>query len=75
MGQLLDSARPDHGIRDILVSLLCEGDTVSRKRTNDVGEFDFGLAELKRLQLAFGLTESRTLVVPVPDWAESGSRM
>jgi hypothetical protein len=67
MGQLLNSAQPEHGMRDIPVSLLCQGDTLSRKKTNDVGEFDFGLATLQHLQLAFGIEGTRTIVVPVPD--------
>src|SRR4029077_10004684 len=71
MGQLLDSKKPDHGIGDIPVSLLCKGDTVSSNRTNEVGEFDFSLGALKRLRLVFGLSESRTIVVPVPDSAEA----
>ncbi len=67
MGQLLDSAKPDHGVSGIPVSLLSEGDTVSRGRTNDVGEFDFGITTLDHLQLVFGIGESRTIIVPVPD--------
>jgi|SRR5271156_367523 len=67
MGQLLDSAKPDHGVGGIPVSLLCEGDTVSRAKTNDVGEFDFGITALDHLQLVFGIGGSRTIVVPVPD--------
>jgi hypothetical protein len=67
MGQLLDSAKPDHGVSGIPVSLLCQGDTVSRARTNDVGEFDFGITALDHLQLVFGIGDSRTIVVPVPN--------
>jgi hypothetical protein len=67
MGQLLDSSKPDHGVSGIPVSLLCGGDTVSRGQTNDVGEFDFGITALDRLQLVFGIGASRTIVVPVPD--------
>jgi len=67
MGQLLDSAKPDHGVSGIPVSLLCEGDTVSRARTNDVGEFDFGFTALDHLQLVFGIGGNRTIIVPVPD--------
>jgi hypothetical protein len=67
MGQLLDSAKPDHGVSGIPVSLLCQGDTVSRGKTNDVGEFDFGITALDHLQLVFGIGDSRTIVVPVPD--------
>jgi hypothetical protein len=71
MGQLLDSAKPDHGVSGIPVSLLCEGDTVSRARTNDVGEFDFGITALDHLQLVFGIGGSRTIVVAVPDGESS----
>jgi hypothetical protein len=67
MGQLLDSARPAHGIGDVPVSLLCEGDTLSRKKTNQVGEFDFGFGALRDVQLVFGIGEARLLVVPVPN--------
>src|SRR5208282_4632556 len=67
MGQLLDSAKPDHGVSGIPVSLVCAGDTVSRGRTNDVGEFDFGITALDHLQLVFGIGGSRTIIVPVPD--------
>jgi hypothetical protein len=67
MGQLLDSSKPDHGVSGIPVSLLCDGDTVSRGQTNDVGEFDFGITALDHLQLVFGIGARRTIVVRVPD--------
>lgn len=67
IGQLLDSKKPDHGLSGIPVSLLSEGNTVSRGRTNDVGEFDFGMTELNHMQLVFGIGESRTIVVPLPE--------
>lgn len=67
MGQLLDSSRPAHGIGDVPVSLLCEGDTLSRKTTNQVGEFEFGFGARHDVQLVFGIGESRLLVVPVPN--------
>jgi hypothetical protein len=67
MGQLLDSSRPAHGIGDVPVSLLCEGDTLSRKTTNPVGEFEFGFGAFRDVQLVFGIGESRLLVVPVPN--------
>jgi hypothetical protein len=67
MGQLLDSTKPDHGVSGIPVSLLCQGDTVSRGKTNHVGEFDFGITALDHLQLVFGIGDSRTIIVPVPD--------
>jgi hypothetical protein len=67
MGQILDSSRPAHGIGDIPVSLLCEGDTLSNKTTNQVGEFEFGFGALRDVQLVFGMGESRLLVVPVPN--------
>jgi hypothetical protein len=66
-GQLLDSTTPAHGIGDVTVSLLSEGDMVSRKKTNDVGEFDFGFGALRHVQLVFGIGGRRALVVPVPD--------
>jgi hypothetical protein len=71
MGQLLDSAKPAHGISGVPVSLLSKGDTVSRDKTNEVGEFDFGIDALSQMQLVFGMGDSRTIVVPVPD-GESG---
>ncbi len=67
IGQLHNSTKPDRGISGIPVSLLCDGDTVSRGRTNDVGEFDFGLTALDHLQLAFGVGSNRTIIVPIPD--------
>lgn len=67
MGQLLDSSRPAHGIGDVSVSLLCEGDTLSHKTTNQVGEFEFGFGALRDVQLVFGMGGSRMLVVPVPN--------
>jgi hypothetical protein len=67
IGQLLDSAKPDHGLSGIPVSLLCEGDTLSQSRTNDVGEFDFGITAADHLQLVFGMADTRNIVVPVPD--------
>jgi hypothetical protein len=75
IGQLMDSAKPDHGIGGIPVSLLSKGDTVSRVRTNDVGEFDFGIAALSSLQLVFGIGDTRTIVVPVPDGESSRGLM
>jgi hypothetical protein len=75
IGQLMDSAKPDHGIGGIPVSLLSKGDTVSRVRTNEVGEFDFGIAALSNLQLVFGIGDSRTIVVPVPDGESSRGLM
>ncbi len=67
MGQLLDSSQPAHGIRDVSVSLISEGDTLSRKTTNQVGEFEFGFGAVRDVQLVFGMGESRLLVVPVPN--------
>jgi hypothetical protein len=67
IGQLLDSARPNQGMSGVPVSLLCNGDTVSRGKTNDVGEFDFGMTAHSQLQLVFGIGDSRTIVVPVPE--------
>jgi hypothetical protein len=67
IGQVLDSAKPDHGIGGIPVRLLCKGDTLSQSRTNEVGEFDFGVTAADHLQLVFGIADTRNIVVPVPD--------
>ncbi len=67
LGQVLDSAKPDQGIGGIPVRLLCKGDTLSQSRTNDVGEFDFGVTPTDHLQLVFGVADTRNIVVPVPD--------
>jgi hypothetical protein len=67
IGQLLDCDKPDHGISGIPVSLLSQGKTVSRGKTNDIGEFDFGVNALDKMQLAFGFSKDRTIIVPVPD--------
>ncbi len=67
IGQLLDSERPGHGLRDVSVALLCEGDTISYQTTNDFGEFDFGIETPHHLQLVFGIAERRPLVVSMPD--------
>jgi hypothetical protein len=67
IGQLLDSMNPGHGIGGISVSLLSKGDMVSRKHTNQDGEFDFGLESNRDMQLVFGIGESRTIVVAVPE--------
>lgn len=66
IGQLLDSKHPDHGIKDISVQLLCEGNTISHKKTNDVGEFEFGIECPQDLQLAFRIAGRRKLIVPLP---------
>lgn len=67
IGQLLDSMTPGHGIGGIPVSLLSKGNPVSRKNTSVNGEFDFGLNENRDMQLVFGIGDSRTIVVAVPD--------
>jgi hypothetical protein len=72
IGQLLDTMNPGHGIGGIPVSLLSRGDMVSRKQTNQDGEFDFGLEPSRDMQLVFGIGDSRTIVVAVP---ESGNRV
>jgi hypothetical protein len=69
IGQLLDTMNPGHGIGGIPVSLLSRGDTVSRKQTNQDGEFDFGLQLGRDMQLVFGIGDSRTIVVAVPERA------
>lgn len=66
IGQLLDSKRQDHGIKDIPVHLICDGDTISRKTTNQVGEFEFGIETPLELQLSFGIAGRRKLIVPIP---------
>ncbi len=73
IGQLLDSMNPGQGIADVPVSLLSKGDTLSRKRTNDAGEFDFGLEPAKDMQLVFGIGDSRTIVVSVPEAGANAS--
>ena len=76
IGQLLDSSKPGHGIGGIPVSLLSKGDTLFRKKTNDVGEFDFGVKPMHEMQLVFGINEGRTIVVSVPEaTAQSGRLM
>jgi hypothetical protein len=67
IGQLHDSTQPEHGIGGVPVSLFLEGGTVSRNETNQAGEFDFGIHAMGRLHLVFGIGDSRTLIVPVPD--------
>ena len=67
IGQLLDSMNPGHGMGGVPVSLLSRGDTVSHKQTNEDGEFDFGLEPSSDMQLVFGIGESRTIVVAVPE--------
>ena len=74
IGQLLDSMHPGLGISGVPVSLLSKGDTLSRKRTNDAGEFDFGLEPHSDMQLVFGIGDSRTIVVSVPDASGKTSR-
>ena len=66
IGQLLDSRHPDHGIKDIPVQLLCDGNTISKKKTNEVGEFEFGIECPQDLQLAFGIAGRRKLIVSLP---------
>jgi len=67
VGQLLDSAKFTQGVGDVPVTLICGGDMVSRKRTNNFGEFDFGFEASRNVHLLFGLAEHRTIMVPVPD--------
>ena len=67
MGQLLDSANPDHGLGGVPVSLLGAEGMLSRNKTNDVGEFDFGVDAITHLQLVFGMGENRTIIVPIPE--------
>jgi len=67
IGQLMDSAKPDQGMGGVPVSLLCKGDTVSMGTTNDVGEFDFGIMANAQLQVVFGIGDTRTIIVPVPE--------
>jgi len=67
VGQLMDSRTPGFGLGDITVSLLCDAVPISQKRTNAVGEFQFGFRELHQAQLIFGMGQRGTLIVPVPD--------
>jgi hypothetical protein len=71
IGQLLDSMNPGHGMGGVPVSLLSRGDTILRKQTNQDGEFDFGLEPSSDMQLVFGIGESRTIVVAVPEGENS----
>jgi hypothetical protein len=71
IGQLLDSLNPGQGMGGVPVSLLSRGDTVLRKQTNEDGEFDFGLKPSSDMQLVFGIGESRTIVVAVPEGENS----
>jgi len=63
VGQLLDLLRPKG---DIPVSLMKQGNSVSSKKTNQFGEFDFGFKAPDSMHLAFDLEGGTTLVVPVP---------
>jgi hypothetical protein len=75
VGQLMDSLQPSRGISGVPVRLLRAGDTVSRKKTDDFGEFDFGFETPHDVQLAFGLKNHRTLLVAVPDADEDSPAM
>ena len=66
VGQLLDSMQPTKALSNIAVDLLQSGNSVSSKKTNARGEFDFGLDASEDTHLAFGLGD-RTLLVPIPD--------
>lgn len=66
VGQLLDFLRPKS---DIPVSLMKQGSSVSSKKTNQFGEFDFGFKAPDNMHLAFDLEGGTTLVVPVPEAA------
>ena len=57
-------------MKDIPVSLLCEGLAISHKKTNHVGEFDFGFGQRHHLQLVIGVGNRRMLVVPVPEMSD-----
>lgn len=70
IGQLLDLLRPKKGIP---VSLMKLGNSVSNKKTNDHGEFDFGFKDSASMHLSFDLEGGRTLVVPVPGAAMNPS--
>jgi hypothetical protein len=66
VGQLMDSMKPAKCMSNVPVALLQHGNSVSSKKTNDLGEFDFGFETPEDVHLAFGL-DNRTLVVPIPD--------
>ena len=66
-GQLLDSTRPQCAMRNVPVDLQRDDVAIAHKRTNAMGEFDFGVQRTHRLQLVFGINERRKLVVPVPE--------
>jgi len=67
IGHVLNSKNPSSGMRNVPVTLLCEGDKVSHKKTNEVGEFDFGVEEFRDLQLVFDMGKRKMLIIPVPD--------
>jgi hypothetical protein len=66
IGQLMDSTKPTRGLGGVLVRLMCGGNTLSNKETNNFGEFDFGFEAPHDVQLAIGLDDCRTLLVQVP---------
>lgn len=70
VGQLMDSMKPTHGLGGVAVSLMRQGNAISSKKTNEFGEFDFGLETPKDMHLAFGIDNRTTLVVPVPSAPE-----
>ena len=67
VGQVLDSAKPDRGIGGIPVSLISQGEKVSHGKTNDIGEFDFGIELRNQMQLVLGIGKGRAIIVPIPD--------
>jgi hypothetical protein len=75
IGQLLDSMDPGRGLGGIAVSLLSKGGTMLSKKTNDAGEFDFGLETSRDIQLVFGIGDKRTIVVAVPERADGSQRV
>jgi hypothetical protein len=66
VGQILDMNEPTQGMARVHVCLLSKGSLISRVRTNDSGEFDFGMRGLEGGQLVFDIAHEKSLVVPVP---------
>lgn len=67
MGQLLDSRRPTHFMKNVPIQLLRDGVTIGEKRTTAEGEFDFGIDAVHDLRLVIGIGKRKVVVGPLPD--------
>ena len=65
-GQVLDAIAPETGTVEATISLVGPNSTISETTTNQFGEFYFDLHTGKSMRLFVG-TNSRALVVPIPD--------